>query len=69
MEEFNKIFEEAEKAQKNLPDALKELKKMHRLVKKDGQKHVSDEQMAEIDKAYKNAMGAKKKLDEYNGTK
>ena len=69
MEEFNKMFEDAQKAKMAFPDAMKKLKELHKKVKSEGKKHISDEQLKELDKAVKMAEQAKKQLDEYNNSK
>lgn len=69
MEEFNKMFEEAEKAKMAIPDAIRKLKELQKKAKTEGKKHISDEQLNEIDKAVKKAEKEKKQLDEYNGFK
>lgn len=69
MEDFNKLFEEAKKANLSIEQGIEKLKQVRKQVNMQGKTQLTDEQISEMEDGYKKVMDLKKKLDGYKNNK
>lgn len=69
MEDFNKLFEEAKKANLSIEQGIEKLKQVRTQVNVHGKSELTDEQIYEMEEGYKKVMELKNKLDGYKNNK
>lgn len=69
MEDFNKLFEEAKKANLSIEKGIEKLKQVRTQVNVQGKSELTDEQIAEMEEGFKKVMELKNKLDGYKNNK
>jgi len=69
MEDFNKMLEDAKKANLSIEQGIKELTKARSIANMQGKYKLTDEQIKDMQDSYDKVMELKKKLDGYNSNK
>lgn len=69
MEDFNKMLEDAKKANLSIEQGIKELTKARSIANMQGKSKLTDEQIKDMQDSYDKVMELKKKLDGYNSNK
>lgn len=69
MEDFNKLFEEAKKANLSIEQGIEKLKQVRTQVNVQGKSELTDEQISEMEEGYKKVMELKNNLDGYKNNK
>lgn len=69
MEDFNKLFEDAKKANLSIEQGIEKLKQVRTQVNVQGKSELTDEQIAEMEEGFKKVMELKNKLDGYKNNK
>lgn len=69
MENFNKMLEDAKKANLSIEQGIKELTKARSLANMQGKSKLTDEQIKDMQDSYDKVMELKNKLDGYNSNK
>jgi hypothetical protein len=69
MEDFNKMLEDAKKANLSIDQGIKELRKARSIANMQGKSKLTDEQIKDMQDSYDKVMELKKKLDGYNSNK
>lgn len=69
MENFNKMLEDAKKANLSIQQGIKELTKARSIANMQGKSKLTDEQIKDMQDSYDKVMELKTKLDGYNSNK
>ena len=69
MEDFNKMLEDAKKANLSIEQGIKELTKAHSMANMQGKSKLTDEQIKQMNDGYEKVMELKNKLDGYKNNK